>query len=276
MKHIIDTEWLLSRLNDSDLRIIDCRFQLGNPSFGLNEYMKEHIQGSIFYDLEKDLSGLVMQHGGRHPLPSIQELVEKLSATGIDESTTIVAYDDQGGAFASRLWWLLSYLGHKKVYILDGGYSSWKEKGYPVNSEIPTFNRSTFTPNVNSEMIVDVNDVKNAIEGKSAVLIDSRERNRFLGIEEPIDKIAGHIPRAVHSFWKDGQNEHGEWKGANEQTSRFSSIAQVQDEIIVYCGSGITACPNIVALLEAGYKNVKLYSGSWSDWISHPENPIEK
>lgn len=276
MKHIIDTDWLLPRLNDSDIRIIDCRFQLGNPSFGLNEYMKEHIQGAIFYDLEKDLSGPVMEHGGRHPLPSIDEFVEKLEATGINESVTVVAYDDQGGAFASRLWWLLSYLGHRKVYILDGGYSSWKEKGYPVSSDVPTFNRSNFSPKISDSMVVDVNDVKKAIETKSAILIDSREKNRFLGIEEPIDKIAGHIPGAVNSFWKDGLNEQGKWKASNEQTSRFSSIVGVDEEVIVYCGSGITACPNILTLSEAGFENVKLYSGSWSDWISYPENPIEK
>lgn len=276
MKHIIDADWLFSRINDSDIRIIDCRFQLGNPSFGLNEYMKEHIEGSIFYDLEKDLSGPVIEHGGRHPLPSIEELVEKLSATGINESVTVVAYDDQGGAFASRLWWLLSYLGHTNVYILDGGYSSWKEKGYPVNSDVPTFTRSNFSPEVRSSMVVDVDAVKKAIETKSAILIDSREKNRYLGIEEPIDKVAGHIPGAVNSFWKDGLNEQGKWKVSNEQTSRFSSIVGADDEIIVYCGSGITACPNIVALSEAGFQNVKLYSGSWSDWITYSENPIEK
>ncbi len=276
MKHIIDADWLFSRMNDSDIRIIDCRFQLGNASLGLNEYMKEHIEGSIFYDLEKDLSGPVIKHGGRHPLPSIEDLVDKLSATGIDESVTVVAYDDQGGAFASRLWWLLSYLGHRNVYILDGGYSSWKEKGYPVNSDVPTFTRSNFKPEVRSNMVVDVDAVKKAIETKSAILIDSREKNRYLGIEEPIDKVAGHIPGAVNSFWKDGLNELGKWKKSKEQTSRFTTIVGEDDEIIVYCGSGITACPNIVALSEAGFDNVKLYSGSWSDWISYSENPIEK
>jgi thiosulfate/3-mercaptopyruvate sulfurtransferase len=276
LKHIIHSDWLLSRLNDSNLRIIDCRFQLGNPSFGLNEYMKEHIQGAIFYDLEKDLSGTVKDHGGRHPLPSIDELADKLSATGIDETTTVVAYDDQGGAFASRLWWILTYLGHRDVFILDGGYSSWKEKGNPVSDEIPTFNRTDFSPSVNDSMIADINAVREAINTNSSVLIDSREKNRYLGIEEPIDKIAGHIPGAVNSFWKEGLTELGEWKEPNEQNNRFSSTAQKDDEIIVYCGSGITACPNIVALSEAGYKNVKLYSGSWSDWISYPENPIEK
>ena len=276
VKHIVGIDWLSSRLTDSNVRIIDCRFQLGNPTYGLTEYVEEHIIGALYFDLEKDLSGQVQTHGGRHPLPQLEEFVDKLSHAGIDHSKTVVAYDDQGGAFASRLWWLLKFLGHEEVYVLDGGFSAWKEQNFPVTNEIPAIERAVFNPIVNRNMLVEVSDVKEAIKQDSATIIDSREQVRFLGIEEPIDKVAGHIPSAVNAFWKDGIEANGHWKNESDQKERFSQVVNVDKDIIVYCGSGVTACPNILSLSEAGYNNVKLYSGSWSDWITYDDNPIAK
>ncbi|MBB5323045.1 thiosulfate/3-mercaptopyruvate sulfurtransferase [Anoxybacillus tepidamans] len=273
MKHIVSPQWLVDRLYDDHVRIIDCRFYLGNPSRGINEYIHDHIPCAFYFDLEKDLSGPVQTHGGRHPLPPFNEFVAKLSAAGIDEKTTVVAYDDQDGAMAARFWWLLRYLGHSHVYVLDGGYTKWKEAGYPTTEEIVTVEERTFVPVYQPSLLATVEDVRQAVEQATAVLIDSREHKRYLGVEEPIDRVAGHIPSAKNMFWKDSLTAAGYWKQPREQEKRFASIPK-QERIIVYCGSGVTACPNVLALLEAGYTNVQLYVGSWSDWISYREHPI--
>lgn len=273
MKHIVSPQWLVDRLYDDHVRIIDCRFYLGDPSRGINEYIHDHIPRALYFDLEKDLSGPVQTHGGRHPLPDFAELVAKLSAAGIDQYTTVVAYDDQDGAMAARFWWLLRYLGHSHVYVLDGGYTKWKEAGYPTTEEVVTVEECTFVPVYQPSLLATVEDVRQAVEQATAVLIDSRERKRYLGIEEPIDRVAGHIPGAKNMFWKDSLTDAGYWKQPSEQEKRFASIPK-QERIIVYCGSGVTACPNVLALSEAGYTNVQLYVGSWSDWISYLEHPI--
>lgn len=273
MKHIVSQEWLFEHGTDDHIVIVDCRFQLGNPSAGPESYAAHHIPGAFYFDLEQDLSGPKQEHGGRHPLPDIQQLAAKLGRVGIHDESLVVAYDDQGGMYASRFWWLLKFLGHDKVYVLDGSYSQWKEAGYPVTDEPPVEHPSDFTPRVRSEMLVNVEQVKERMGQQGTVLIDSREERRYLGIEEPIDKVAGHIPGAKQRFWKDSLTAEGAWKAAAEQQSRFADLQDAK-EIIVYCGSGVSACPNVIALSEAGFSNVKLYSGSWSDWITWEDNPI--
>ncbi|MBA2875481.1 sulfurtransferase [Thermaerobacillus caldiproteolyticus] len=273
MNYIVSHEWLAERLHDDNVRIIDCRFYLGDASRGINEYIRDHIPGALYFDLEKDLSGPVQEHGGRHPLPSIDDLVTKLSSAGIDGTMTVVAYDEQDGAMAARFWWLLRYLGHERVYVLDGGYTRWKEAGYPTTSDIITVKKRSFLPALQPSLLATVDDVRHAVHESSAILIDSRERKRYSGIEEPIDRIAGHIPGAQNIFWRESVTSEGKWKQPSEQEKRFASFRK-KDPIIVYCGSGVTACPNVLALYEAGYTNVRLYVGSWSDWISYPDNPI--
>ncbi|WP_371320232.1 sulfurtransferase [Chengkuizengella axinellae] len=259
--------------NITDVRVIDCRFQLGNPTAGLLSYLGDHIPGALFFDLEQDMSGKVEKHGGRHPLPNLDEFCDKLSAAGIDQNTTVVVYDDQGGAFASRFWWMLNYLGHKKVSVLNGGYTAWKENKYPVTSEIPMIERKQFISDIHDDLLISMQEVKDRIGDKNSTIVDSREQLRYDGIEEPIDIIGGHIPSAINAFWKDGLNEQGAWKNKDEQQARFNQIDK-QKEIVVYCGSGVTACPNILAFKEADYENVKLYLGSWSDWITYNDNPV--
>jgi thiosulfate/3-mercaptopyruvate sulfurtransferase len=273
MKYIVTNEWLVNRLNQEQIRIIDCRFYLGDAPRGLKEYIRGHIPDALYFDLEMDLSSPVKEHGGRHPLPNIEEFIEKLSTAGIDENTIVVAYDSQASSMAARFWWMMRYLGHEQVYVLDGGYEKWVEAGYPVSTDVPLFARKTFVGNIQRQLIATVEDVREAIQNNSALLIDSREERRYLGIEEPIDRIAGHIPGAKNYFWREGLTEEALWRKTAEQEQRFADIPKEQP-IIVYCGSGVTACPNVLALTEAGYKNVKLYVGSWSDWISYSENPI--
>ncbi len=273
MKNIVNVDWLYKNLDNPSVRIIDCRFVLGSPGKGIDSYVKEHISGALYFDLEKDMSSKVTEHGGRHPMPELDRIIDKLSTAGIDADTKVVAYDDQGGMIASRFWWLLKYLGHEKVYVLDGGFDKWLSKGYPVNDEIPSFPRKEFQANIQHDLLSDVEEVKQNIDTKKALLIDSRAKDRFAGENETIDKIAGHIPGAVNYFWKDVINEQNEWKSLAELKEQFKKLNK-DDQIIVYCGSGVSACPNIVALNELGFNNVKLYIGSWSDWITYEENPI--
>lgn len=223
-----------------------------------------------------DLSSPIAEHGGRHPLPSIEEFADKLSEVGIDEHTTVIAYDSQAGANAARLWWLCNYVGHEKVYILDGGFPVWKENGLPTTTEIPVVIRKTFKTNIQDHMLVSMETVRENIQaGADVTLIDSREPKRYAGVEELVDHKAGHIPTATNYFWKDGMLQSGQFKNEAEQQERFQNLSK-DKETIVYCGSGVTACPNIIALKLAGFQNVKLYAGSWSDWISYPENQIAK
>jgi len=274
MKNIVSMRWVLARLYEPDLVIADCRFQLGNPDAGRQAYEESRIPGAVYFDLERDLSGPVGEHGGRHPLPDIEVLADKLGKAGIDETVRVVAYDDQGGAMASRFWWLLRYLGHEKVYVMDQGFSAWKEAGFPMTGDRPPIRvPKKFTPRVREGMLAGVEDVRRAVREGADVLIDSREGPRYRGEAEPLDKAAGHIPGAINRFWKDGIGDGGMWKSPEEQRARFAGL-KPDDRIIVYCGSGVTACPNVLALEEAGFTNVRLYAGSWSDWISYPDHPI--
>ncbi|RTE09086.1 sulfurtransferase [Paenibacillus whitsoniae] len=273
MENIVSQSWLLGQLGDANIVIADCRFALGQPNSGRTLYEQDHIPGAVYVDLEKDMSGALMAHGGRHPLPDLGGFSILVGNLGIDGTTTVVAYDDQGGAMASRLWWMLKFLGHSEVYVLDQGYAAWKVAGYPVTAEVTQPYPRTFSPKVNRRMLASMDEVKDKLGRPGTVLVDSREERRYLGLEEPIDKAAGHIPGARNFFWKGVLGENGAWKTAAEQEQHFASLRDAE-EIIVYCGSGVTACPNVLALNEAGFDNVKLYSGSWSDWISWEENPI--
>lgn len=274
MNFIIDKEWLLKNLNDQ-VRVVDCSFSLAEPTKGRQEYDKNHIPGAIYFDLEKDLSGVVGEHGGRHPLPDIEEFINKLEKAGIDETTMVIAYDQGEGAFAARFWWLLQYLGHENVYVLNGGFKSWSEGNYPVTSDVPTLKKAIFKPNINHHLLASMEEVRVVSGGKepNTILIDSREERRYLGLEEPIDKKAGRIPGAINKPWFEGLNA-GFYKPAEVQRKRFSDI-NPENEVIVYCGSGVTALPNFLSLKAAGFEKVKLYLGSFSDWISYQENEIE-
>lgn len=274
MKYFIEKEWLLKKIDNENVRIADCRFKLGSPDEGRTLYDLNHIPNAVYFDLEKDLSGPVKDHGGRHPLPDPDQLKHTLEQAGISRETIVIAYDGGEGAFASRFWWLLRYLGHEQVYVLNGGYKEWINSDYPVKSEVPVFEPVSYKLDLKSDILASYAEVKELVQRRDeAVLIDSREAKRYLGIEEPIDKKAGHIPGAINKVWLDAY-ENGRFKEVAEQEKRFADIDKSKP-VIVYCGSGVTAAPNFLALKEAGYNNVKLYAGSFSDWISYEENEIE-
>jgi len=276
MQYQVDSKWLKDHLVDRNVRIVDCTYKLGDPEAGRTQYEQGHIPGAVYFDLEKNLSGAVETHGGRHPLPKQDQLKKKLEESGIRNDTILIAYDSKEGAYASRFWWLLKYLGHEKVYILNGGFEAWKNAGCPVDHEIPEYDKAVFAISLNKDLLASYEEVKDIVlnRDRDTALIDSREQKRYLGIEEPIDRIAGHIPTAINKPWMEGL-ENGFFKSKTEQENRFADIAK-DKPIIVYCGSGVTATPNYIALKEAGYSNVRLYAGSYSDWVSYEENPVEK
>jgi len=260
---------LLEHLNDPQVVIVDCRFSLANPQLGQEQYAISHIPGAFYLDLNQDLSSPVQQHGGRHPLPDPIELANKLGAIGVySQKTLVVAYDDSRCAFASRLWWLLRYLGHEQVAVLDGGFAGWQKAGYPVTDVVPQAEPAEFIPQRQPSLLVDIDYIKQQKDLPGVILVDSREPERYRGDREPIDKIAGHIPGAVNYPWQEVTDAVGYLQPISEQCDRWAQI-QPNTEILVYCGSGVTACVNLLSLEITGIKGGKLYAGSWSDWISY-------
>lgn len=276
MSYIVTSEWVSKRLEetDSNLIIVDCRFELQSPEVGKRLFIENHLPTAVYLDLNKDLSGPTQRHGGNHPLPDMHEFAEKLGNLGIDEKTTVVVYDQANEMYAPRLWWLLTYMGHEDVYILDGGYEKWVAEGRTVTQEIVTRTPKVFTPHIQTDAKVDIEGVKEKLGNQSAILIDSRAKDRYLGKVEPLYARAGHIPGAKNYFFKGVLKDNGLWKNTQEMEVHFADLPK-NKEIIVSCGSGVSACPNIIALKQAGYTNVKLYPGSYSDWISYEENEVE-
>ncbi|MBO3461371.1 sulfurtransferase [Aetokthonos hydrillicola Thurmond2011] len=267
--YVVSTKWLFEHLEDPQLVIVDCRFSLAEPQLGQQQYQLGHITGAYYLNLNEDLSSPITEHGGRHPLPDPARLADKLSDIGVDfQKTLVVAYDDSRFAFASRLWWLLRYFGHEQVAVLDGGFKEWQSAGYPVTDIIPKSRKATFVPQLQTDMVVDITAVKSRKDNPGVVLVDSRESDRYLGIREPIDKIAGHIPGAVNYPWLEVTDATGSLRSPEEQRHHWSELKNAE-EIFVYCGSGVTACVNLLSLEIAGIHKAKLYAGSWSDWISY-------
>lgn len=276
VKFVVNKEWLAEQLNAEQVTIVDCRFELGNPDKGEKLYQESHIPGAFYFHLEKQLSAPVSKHGGRHPLPDMDQFRLEIEKTGIDHTKKVVAYDGGEGQFASRFWWLLKFLGHEKVYVLNEGFKGWVEAGYTTTKEVPEWESAKFEINIQKGMLASYDEVKEIVvhQKKSPILIDSRDQARYLGEVEPIDKIPGHIPGAINKCWAEGL-EQGSFKNSEEQKKRFAELDQ-DEPIIVYCGSGVTATPNYIALKMAGYHNVKLYAGSYSDWVSYDENSVAK
>ncbi|MFC2947883.1 sulfurtransferase [Virgibacillus sediminis] len=275
MPFLINVNRLKNRLDNNldNTVVIDVRFDPNDPDAGRKMYLESHLPGAVYLDLEKDLSGKPEKHGGKHPLPDMNLFAAKAGNIGIDHDTTVVIYDQDNDMFAARLWWMLHILGHERTYVLEGGYNRWTEEGYEVTAELPELKAKKFRASRKENQIADIEEVKEKLDRDAAILIDSRSRNRYLGKEEPLYPKAGHIPGAKNYFWKDLFKENGTWKKNGELEEHFSSLPK-HTEIIVSCGSGISACPNVLALKMAGYEKVKLYPGSFSDWISYEENEV--
>ena len=272
MKNLVSSEWLKNNIDKENLVIFDVRHVLGDKSYGKTEYEKGHIPNSIFVPVEELLTGEIKEHGGRHPLPQMQEFAQNMNKLGIDSKSIIVIYDDGDLSMAGRLWWMLRYIGHKESYVLLGGYKGWGSKDYPLNTNAPEMRKAgKLTLNLQENMISDINDVKKAILAEDQVLVDSRSDDRYRGKIEPIDRIAGHIPGAINLPWLDLSTYDLDTNIA-EIKEHFKSVEDY-NKIIVHCGSGITGTVNILFMEEANL-SASLYVGGYSDWISYPENQV--
>ncbi len=268
---LVDRPWLLTHLNDPDLRLIDCRFDLADPGKGQRDYAEAHLPGAVHLDLDRDLSGDKRQGGGRHPLPELDYLRERLQVLGIGDRQRIVLYDASRGAFACRAWWLLRGLGLESVSLLDGGYPAWVAAGLPTTAAVPTHPPATLTPRPDFRQL-DQAALKHRKQEADVVLIDAREADRYRGEREPIDPVAGHIPGAIVRPWTEATTPEGFWRSPAEQRQRWADLSAARERIC-YCGSGVTACVNLFSLALAGLDGT-LYPGSWSDWCSDPANPV--
>lgn len=263
-------------LNNPDWGFIDCRFYLQEPDQGYQDYLEGHIPGAVYAHLDQDLSGVaVAGKTGRHPLPDIQDIAEKLSIWGINSQTQIVAYDNQGGALAARLWWMMRWLGHDRVAVLDGGWGAWIESGNEQETQVPTRTRRQFVPELHPELLVDVHFVEKIRTDPDYLLIDARSPERYWALEENIDPVAGHIPGAVSAPFSENLDEDGYFLPDEMLVDRFRNLLgdYPPEKTIVYCGSGVTSIHNIIAMLKVGFNMPKLYVGSWSEWITDPARP---
>ena len=258
--------------------LLDCRFSLAQPAAGEAAYREGHVPGAVYAHLERDLSGpkQLGGAGGRHPLPDPERLAAWLGGMGIGNDGTVLVYDDPSGGqgfYAARAWWLLRWLGHTEVYVLDGGLPAYVQAGGELSAWIPAHRRTVFTPEVQPSWVVTAAEVQARSAG--TLLIDSRAAARYRGDAEPIDPRAGHIPGAVNCDWAASQDGAGHWRSGAEQAERL----QVADApLIVYCGSGVSAAANLLALAQTGRDpgpDTQLYAGSWSDWVSSEGREVE-
>ena len=247
--------------------IIDCRFSLAAPEEGLELYRQGHVPGAHYLDLERDLSGPASEHGGRHPLPQASSLARRLAELGVGPDTQVVAYDDSRLAFAARLWWLMRSLGYPAPRLLDGGYGAFLAAGGEPQAAVPVAAPVTPPAEVKFSGFCDIDGLRLAQEGM-AVLVDSREERRYLGLEEPIDPVAGHIPGAINRPWQGVTAAKGMARDLHGQREHWGEALDAP-QLVVYCGSGVTACVNLFSLALLGREDATLYAGSWSDWCSY-------
>jgi thiosulfate/3-mercaptopyruvate sulfurtransferase len=274
---LIDTATLAEHLHDPSFAFLDCRFKLDDTAWGPREYETAHIPGAVYVDLDRDLSGEKTGTNGRHPLPDPSQFARTLGRLGIDDDIQVVAYDHDVSMFASRLWWMLRWLGHTSVAVLDGGFDKWLAEGRPVRAGHETRQPRSFTGSPRAELTVDAREVASRLNRRGTRLLDARSPERFRGENETLDRKAGHIPGASNHFYKLNVNDDNTFKPSDElrRTLEESLDRVPAREAICYCGSGVTACLNLLALEHVGLTGARLYPGSWSEWSSDPARPTE-
>lgn len=274
-KTVINSETLNELLNQKNIVIIDCRHYLSDLKKGQKEYNQAHIPNAFYADLDNDLSGKIIKGvTGRHPFPSVEKIVEYFEKWGIDETKQVIVYDQSHGGIAARLWMMLNWLGHENVAVLNGGWQEWQRLNLATSNEIPTTKKSTFTPKINHNLLVDVSVIETNIQQPEFTLIDARAAARYRGEVEPIDPVAGHIPTALSFPFIENLDGNHLFISKEDLSERFQSIEN--EDLVMYCGSGVTACHNILALKHIGKNDVQLYAGSWSDWITDENRSIAK
>ena len=275
---LVSTDTLAPHLNDPSWLIADCRYNLKDEQWGYAQYVQNHIAGAFFVNLAQDLAGPRTGINGRHPLPSPDAMAATFARRGIRDGTQVIAYDQDAGPFASRLWWMLRYMGHDAVAVLDGGFAKWVREGRQVRGGDETRPPATFTPRLRKEMRLTVDEALAHLGDPSVLLIDARSPERFEGQPDPLDNVSGHIPGARNRFYRDNVAEDGTMRPAAELKTDFERVLgdRPSDQAVMYCGSGVTACHNLLAMEHAGLRGAKLFAGSWSEWEADKNRPIEK
>jgi thiosulfate/3-mercaptopyruvate sulfurtransferase len=273
---LISAADLKAQIDRPDWIVVDCRFSLADAELGAKNYRRGHLPNARYAHLDKDLSSAITSLTGRHPLPDFRALTQKLGHWGIDNRSQVIVYDDAGGAFAGRLWWLLRTLGHDKVAVLDGGIKLWQKKGYPVTTALPMVKPTAFRPYLQDASWLTAEQVQNRLAARSICLIDARTPERYRGEVEPIDPVAGHVKGAVNRPFQANLAASGEFLPAEQLRRQFQTLIgdRPPEQVVHMCGSGVTACHNLLAMEHAGLKGSKLYAGSWSEWIRNKNRPI--
>ncbi len=273
---LVSTERLAQHLDDSQWVVVDCRFTLTDTEAGRRAYVAGHLPGARYAHLDEDLSAPKNGRNGRHPLPDPAVFAQTLGRWGIDAGKQVVLYDDSFGAMAVRLWWMLRWMGHDAVALMDGGLPKWQRENRPMTTDIPVVTPTVFVPHARDDMRVDADAVLAASESGGKLLLDARPEMRFLGEMEPIDPVAGHVPGAVNVPFDDNLDLGGTFLPADELREMYEGLlaGRKPEDVIHMCGSGVTACHNLLAMEIAGLPGAKLYPGSWSEWIADPSHPI--
>ena len=277
---LISAADLAAHIDDPAWVVVDCRHDLMNLAAGRDGYAAGHLPGAVFADIETVLSGAKTGDDGvfrgRHPLPEKEALLDALRGFGIDDTTQVVAYDAHGGMFAARLWWLLRWLGHEAVAVLDGGMAAWAAAGQALSTEAPVKPRGSLSVRAPFVPTVTVREVLDNLHSGGRIVIDARAADRFRGENETIDPVGGHIPGAKNRFFKDNLEADGRFKEAAQLREEFGALIDDPSQAIMQCGSGVTACHNLLALEVAGLPGAALYPGSWSEWVGDGSRPVAK
>lgn len=275
---LIKASELASHIDNPDWVVVDCRHDLVNPCAGRDGYAVAHLPHAVFADMESQLSGAKRgpdgAFRGRHPLPERDAFIETLRAWGVNDATQVVAYDAHGGMFAARLWWMMRWVGHEAVAVLDGGMAAWQAQGLPLTAQVQTKPRGTITARAPLVSMVGAAEVLANIGGGELVVVDARAPDRFRGENETIDAAGGHIPGARNRFFKDNLTPEGRFKDAGQLKAELAQVVGDPAKAVMQCGSGVTACHNLLALEVAGLKGAALYPGSWSEWSADPARPV--
>ncbi|HET7559043.1 MAG TPA: sulfurtransferase [Limnochordia bacterium] len=279
---MVDVAWLRTHLGTPNLAVFDCRFTLGDPDAGRSQYLAGHLPGALFLELERDLSAPAGRGRGRHPLPEPARLAARLGQLGVGPDTTVVVYDDGAGGMAPRAWWLLGYLGLERVAVLDGGLRTWTAAGGTLAAGSSDEAAALARPprplpvQLRADWVCDLDEMTRLVADPKTqtVTVDARAPERYRGDYEPLDPVGGHIPGAINLPWTETVSADGRRRSPAELAAHFAALRD--RDVVVYCGSGVTACSNLLAMQVAGIQGARLYPGSWSEWCADPSRPTAK
>lgn len=276
---VVPPDTLRAHLRDPGWCVFDCRFDLRDPGAGRRAYAEGHVPGARYADLDVDLAGPRGERGGRHPLPDPEAFARRLGRWGVGPQTQVVVYDDAGGAYAARLWWMLRWLGHEAAAVLDGGWGAWTQSSAPVETAAPPPRHAPSYPaRARADWVVDAHALQAELAAGRCRLVDARSAERFRGDCEPYDPVAGHVPAARNHPYRRNLDGHGRFLPRAQLREALAPCLEgcVPAQVVQMCGSGVTACHNLLAMELAGLAGARLYPGSWSDWIADPARPVAR